>query len=158
MAFSLLLSFYDAYWDDRFVPDNYETVGAINTTNGNIFRDFYFALENDDWNELKESSWWEEYSESDEKLLAAQQAYSTFIRDNANKYFQLYLISLGINQRLHNNDNTDDGLTYGLTPNEMVAFLENYLYNICGFEENWFTNIYRNRKVCDRCRTLFLFI
>lgn len=139
VASSLLLSFYDAYWDDRFVPDNYETTGAISTTNGNISRYFYFALENDDWNKLKRSSWWGNYSESYEKLLAAQQAYSTFIRDNADDYFQLYLISLGIDQGLHNNDNTDDGLTYGLTPNEMVDFLRNYLYNIRGFREDQVT-------------------
>ena len=37
-AMSLFLSFYDAYWDDRFVPDDYESVGCIDTETGEIWR------------------------------------------------------------------------------------------------------------------------
>lgn len=49
VAMSLLLSYYDAYWRDGFVPNDYETPGIINQQSGRIWQEFHFSLENDDW-------------------------------------------------------------------------------------------------------------
>ena len=127
-AMSLMLSFYDAYWDDRFVPINYESPGRININTGYVLNEFHFMLENADWQLLVNQTGLVEGSR------AEKEAYASFIQDNKDDYFQLYLIDLGIQEGYHNNE-----LIYGLKSYEMVDFLEFYLYDICGFNSNQIT-------------------
>lgn len=47
VSMSLLLSFYDAYWHDDFVPAGYETLGEISIS-GEISQSFHFTLENNE--------------------------------------------------------------------------------------------------------------
>lgn len=122
VAMSLLLSFYDAYWHDDFLPDIYETVGRFNVTTGNIESEFHFKLENSEWNALVNNE------NLDEKSDIAKEKYAQFIEDNANEYLQMYLLDLAIDAGYHNNE-----LVYGLQAYEIVDFLEYYLYEVCNF-------------------------
>lgn len=128
VAMSLLLSYYDAYWNDGFAPLCLETLGTIDKSTGEIQKEFHFKLENIDW--------WELYYREDLELgtVEAQEAYQQFIYDKWCEYFQLYLIHLGITEGYHSNE-----LTYGFFSFEMVDFLEFYLYDVCGFTSNQVT-------------------
>ena len=125
VALSLLLSFYDAYWDDRFVPNAYETMGVIDPTNGEISEDFHFTLENREWRNFRTERGIDLQTEE------AEIAYAQFIQENSDEYLQMYLLSLAIDQGFH-----EDELVYGLKAYEIIDFLEFYLYDICGFTED----------------------
>ena len=130
VSMSLLLSFYDAYWDDRFIPDEYETIGEIDTTTGEIITDFHFTLENTEWNNVITREGLISKSEAE-----WQQAYATLIEENWEEFFHLYLIHLGKENGFHE----PDELVYGLKSYEMVDFLEFYLYEICHFSRDQVT-------------------
>lgn len=132
VAMSLLLSYYDAYWDDRFVPIDYEIIGEISPQSSKIWSDFHFTLENTEWEALIQENGWN-LNEQGDKIEAAE-VYSQFIQDHSDKYFQLYLLSLAIQEGYHDNE-----LSYGLYPFEIVDFLEFYLYEKCGFNSNQVT-------------------
>lgn len=134
VAMSLLLSYYDAYWHDGFIPYNYEKIGKFNELTGEILQEFHFKCENDDWNKFKADNNLNPYSDNMIELLEARSAYRDFINDKSDEYLQMYLISLAIEQGFHNLE-----LVYGLYPYEMVNFLEYYLYDVCGFTSNQVT-------------------
>lgn len=133
VAMSLLLSYYDAYWHDDFVPNNaendFETIGVINTTTGAIVSDFHFALENDQWNNIYNKHLG--YTDAEWRDI-----YGDFVEDYASDFFNLYLIYLAMNSNWGIYDLAN---TYGLTALQMVSFLEYYLYNIRGFSEEQVT-------------------
>ena len=126
IAMSLMLSYYDAYWDDRFVPDThyYERKGTISSS-GEISSDFHLELENDAWLEKTEALGLVRGS-SEEKA-----EYSDFVDEHSEEYFHLYLISLAKERNYHPFE-----ISYGLINAEMVLFLRYYLYDICGFSED----------------------
>ena len=129
VAFSLLLSFYDAYWDDRFVPDSYEMRGEIDPFSGEITSEFYFDIENDEWERIKIREGLTEFYNYPEKIEDAQEEYSNLIRNYGGEYFQLYLISLAKQWGYYG----EDEYVYGMIESEMISFLERYLSEICGF-------------------------
>ena len=134
VSMALLLSFYDAYWNDDFVPSGYETKGTISLLSGIIGDETHFTLENSEWDKYAAANGIDLSNISDANINTAQQVYSDFIDAHWDKYFQLYLIHLAKEQGFH-----DGELVYELTGDEMVDFLEFYLYNICGFTSNQIT-------------------
>ena len=142
VSMSLLLSYYDAYWDDGFVPNNYETIGTIDTNNGQISEDFHLKLENNEWlmylygvdtpEELK----YVDFKSVDTTSADSRRKYGQFVDNNASDFFNLYLISLALNSNFNFYDRLN---TYGLSAMQMVSFLEYYLYNIRGFSEEQVT-------------------
>ena len=134
VAMSLLLSYYDAYWDDRFVPNDYETMGLIQEESGRIWTEFHFDLENDTWWTLADNMNLDFDSEDEAEIQRREIAYSQFIQDNFGEFFQMYLIHLAIEEGFH-----DGELEYGLNDPETVDFLEYYLYDICKFNSNQVT-------------------
>ena len=93
---------------------------------------FHFTLENADWSKMVQDEGWD--LDNEEDFAEASEAYARFIEDNADKYFQLYLISLAIDEGFHDGEEA-----YGLDDSETVDFLEFYLYDICGFNSNQIT-------------------
>ena len=122
VAMSLLLSFYDAYWDDRFVPDEYETMGTVDMANGAFLTDFHLQLENFAWKDIYENNGLEQGT------TEFKNAYSEFIDNNADKFLQMYLISVALERGYY-----DWGFDYSMLAIQMVNFLEYYLYDLCGF-------------------------
>ena len=120
VSMSLLLSFYDAYWHDDFVPAGYETLGEISIS-GEISQSFHFTLEN---NEV-----YRQINFSDGISLSDKTAYRDFIDARKGDFFQMYLISLAMEKMNYH----VLSLTYGLMDFQTIAFLEYYLYNECHF-------------------------
>ena len=120
VSMSLLLSFYDAYWHDDFVPASYETLGEISIS-GEISQSFHFTLENNDV--------YRQINFSDGTSLSDKIAYRDFIDARKGDFFQMYLISLAMEKMNYHTLS----LTYGLMDYQTIAFLEYYLYNECHF-------------------------
>ena len=72
VALSLLLSFYDAYWRDGFVPECYDTFGLIDDITGEISREMHFAIENTVWKEFWDEHWktYKESNNLNEEILS----------------------------------------------------------------------------------------
>lgn len=114
-ALGMLLSFYDTYWDDSFIPNQYETNSVLNSSNvalpinqdspGILFESF----------DLIGNSTLEEY-------LDIANQYS-------NSYFQLKLIDMAI--KYFNEFKKEDYYSnyLGLTYNELISFTSYYLYD-----------------------------
>ena len=136
VALSLLLSFYDAYWRDGFVPERYDTFGIIDDVTGEISREMHFAIENTEWKEFWDE-YWEGYKEAnnlDENLEETQtiketirlDVYRQFAIDHSNDYFHFYLMSIGRTLGYY------DGIDYGINGQEITELLNHYLNTICG--------------------------
>ena len=119
VSMSLLLSFYDAYWRDELVPDNYETIGLIDERNSKITLQHNLKIENSLWKTYKSDN------NIDENTEAGKDAYEQFILSLAGDYFHPYLMYLGVALGY-----PTEKLDYGLSDDEMVSFLRHYLYNI----------------------------
>ena len=130
VTIALLLSFYDAYWHDDFLLPDYETAGTFNVNTGKIESDFHFTREDVDWNAIVTQEGLDPSSEDEEDKEAVWDAYSQFVVDNSGDYLQLYLIDLAIKEGYFDDINSayDNEYLYGLNANEMVDFLEYYLY------------------------------
>ena len=137
---SLLLSYYDAYWHDDFVPDdivpdnnadnNLESMGVIDTNTGEIISDFHLKLENNKWKTILDGSG------INPKTAAGRSLYGDFIDNYCNEYFNIYLTDLAIKQNLAIYDMLD---FYGILGETLVNFLEFYLYEKCHFTEEQVT-------------------
>lgn len=135
VGMSLLLSFYDAYWHDNFLPEVYETVGRFNVNTGEIENDFHFSLENTEWISFADENDIDLSSKEAAEIEAKQDAYAQFVQNNEDEYLQMYLIDLAVEAGFHD-DNANasvDEYSYGLVEAEMVDFLEYYLYNVRNF-------------------------
>ena len=133
-AMSLLLSFYDAYCDNRFVPDKYESAGLIDNITGEIRKEYHLNLENKElyYALMDYVNATEEVSSINEiPLDKKKELYDQFIKERSRDFFQLYLISLGKIMGYHN----DDPLSYGMSDEEIVGFLEHYFKYISGFPQ-----------------------
>ena len=124
VTMSLLLSFYDAYWNDDFVASDYETIGEINISTGAIGDDFHIEREN--------AAWVDYVTENgiDEESNEAKAAYTQFALNNSSDYLQPYLISLENQEGCGFFSGFND---YSMIGFQMVDFLEYYLYEVCDF-------------------------
>lgn len=110
VALTMMLSFYDMYWHDIFVPDNFEGEKGLYGV-GSTYPIFIpqIKLENDFWEAHKEE-------------LAD---YSSLIANYASEYLHLYLINLSI--ELGYNTSTPADESYGISIAEAKILLEYYL-------------------------------
>ena len=142
VAMSMLLSFYDSYWNDSFVPEDYEstTKPVINYITHYPSFSPRLKLENNDWsaqglyiNAL--------YSGCDDSTLNyhRREAYRDFILGNSNKYLKLHLMSIGIQLGYHN----DPQENYGITLEEAANILDEYFDEIFG-ENNYYSLLFDN--------------
>lgn len=74
VAVGMLLSFYDSYLNDKFVIDDYEALGTINSDTHSVFSPG-----------IRQEGDWEESSYS---------SYDTFVTANADDFFHLKLIQI----------------------------------------------------------------
>lgn len=140
VALSLLLSFYDAYWRDGFVPERYDTFGFIDDVTGEIWREMHFAIENTAWKEFWDEYWeyYKEINNLDEeaeetkaiKETVRLDVYKQFAIDHSNDYFHFYLMSLGRALGYY------DGVDYGINGPHMTELLDHYLDTICNINFN----------------------
>ena len=128
VSMSLILSFYDSYWHDIFVAENFEYNGEWDENEYNDGRPVYYVysnnllevpllnLENDEWTSFE----------------ADGGTYSDFVNNSSNqaKYLHLYLISLGIARGYHSGDSSDTD--YGINITEQVTILDDYFDLIFG--------------------------
>ena len=128
VSMSLILSFYDSYWHDVFVAEDFEYNGEWDGNEYDDKRPIYnvyskdlnkvplLNLENDAW----------------EAFEAGGGTYSDFVNNSFNqaKYIHLYLISLGIARGYHSGDSSD--ISYGLDMTEQVTILDDYFDLIFG--------------------------
>ncbi len=113
VAMSLLISFYDTYWNDRFVPNNLEwNNGVYNSSSDSLQRTFI---------ELDEASAWNDYSGSFKEFINNTNNQDTFL--------QPYLYSIGKSKLYHLLEPNN----FGLNDQQMVNVLMDYLYNTCDF-------------------------
>ena len=123
VAMSMLLSFYDSYWSERFVVDELEwDQGTYNSLTNVISETF---------NASSESSEWSSWAESNNSELFRDDFHG-FVSAKQGEYLQPYLISIGKQQGYHQ----DLSAAYGLIAMEMVNVLKIYLYDIRNFSEN----------------------
>ena len=105
---SMLLSFYDTYWNDGFVIDKYEwDNGIYHSQDDTLTRTFSAIEEAEDWNNY-----------IDDLNLNFNDDTSSFYRqyliyeEKYKSYLEPYLVSLGMNLRFHDNPNDTLGLPY----------------------------------------------
>ena len=109
---SMLLSFYDAYWSDDFVPEDYDwDDGEYNLTTQSVVRTFSAKSETGEWKQYKTEN---------------NTDYGEFVKsDKGQSYLESYLISIAKEIGLCD----DNDKVFGLNGYEMVELLEYYLYD-----------------------------
>lgn len=124
VAASMLLSFYDSYWSDAFVSENYED--SFSPSSG-PYQDYPNGVPRI----LLENSAWENYQTSH-----PEGSYADFISsDNRfNTYLHLNLISISIAAGYIelNDDEDDDDEDYGTSLEELAEVLNIYFNSIFG--------------------------
>ncbi len=112
-AMSMILSYYDAYWHEDFVPDDLEwNTGRYNLFDEELSRDkltetFTAKTEYDEWIASKNEG----------------ESYYDFATQTSNTFLESYLVSMGISKNLHDEPYTK----FGLNPMETKVILEEYL-------------------------------
>ena len=102
VAASLMLSFYDAYWDDNIVRSDHEYFGGIDEPSREIWKSNHINLENSEW-----ATYWENcleayriehnvdsLSEEEEDALE-NSLYCDFLTENSYYFLHTSLIALG---------------------------------------------------------------
>lgn len=113
VAMSMFLSFYDTYWNERFVPDNLEWQnGEYDRSSDSLEYTFH---------EHDEASAWNDYSGSFKEFINNTNNQDTFL--------QPYLYSIGKSKLYHLLEPNN----FGLNDQQMVNVLTDYLYNTCDF-------------------------
>ena len=125
VAMSLLLSFYDTYWNDKFVDEQYEWQEATyDSSKDKLVETFAPTTEAEDWEEYKNNN------------IPAGTATYPYYREyalvNANNFLEPYLISIGMDLEYHSP--SDEYL--GLTVDQTVAVLHEYLIASGRFNSN----------------------
>lgn len=117
-ALSMLLSFYDAYWHDDFVPEQYEwDNGIYDPSTDTLIETFNAKTETKKWHDF---------------IKEKKGTYRDFVNSIYDQYLESYLISVAKEIDLCD----DDDEVFGLTTLEIVEFLEYYLYDKCLFSED----------------------
>lgn len=114
VAMSMVLSFYDCYWSDEFVAENYEGVKP-NINENNLYPNFSVTLKDEELSDVEKTD------ETD---------YRTFIEKNKNNYLHSHLLSLGINKGLHPTNDEKEG--FEITIIEMAEILDDYFDEVFG--------------------------
>ena len=123
VAMSMLLTFYDSYWNDRFVDDRYEwDAGTYDSSTDTLTETFAATTEAQDWEELDPDN----LAEGEEAVYDNYREYAVANEEN---FLEPYLIFFGMLLGFH--PETDEYL--GLTDAETVAVLEYYLFTVRGF-------------------------
>ncbi len=116
-AMSMLLMFYDTYWNDRFVDFNYEwQPGLYDSFNDELDETFAPIEEAEDWSNY-----------IDENISDPSQSdlyYKAYAQNHYYEFLESYLIWFGIEHNFH----SDSDVTVGLTNEEMKNFLILYLF------------------------------
>ena len=131
VAMSLLLSFYDSYWNDDFVQPITDANGNVHNLDWNMgsYNSIYNYVEKTFNANSEYTNWFSWYNDSSNIYSDRFDIYSLA---NQNSYLESYLISIGRNLQYHNNDTT----IFFLWPSQIKSVLENYLYVNCGFNSN----------------------
>ena len=139
VAMSLLLSFYDSYWNDNFVIDQYEwDNGIYNSTTDTLIETF---------SPINEAQSWEDHIKALNLPVGTDTYpyYPSYAAENTDNYLEPYLISIGKALNFHTNPNE----TLGLSDLETVAVLQAYLYIYRGFNINQVTVHYLHESLGD---------
>ena len=120
VSMGMLFSFFDTYYDDGFVPAQFERDTRITAKDG----EESFALTHDAPGIGREP----------DALVAgiSEEDYGTLIDKEAENYFQFKLLSLA-KQKF--GKVALDRSSFGMTHDEMIRFMEYYLYDYRGYEE-----------------------
>lgn len=117
-AVGMLLSFYDSYWDDDFIAEEYDCVSDFTSTTP-ISQDFEFVPFDADSPGII-------YETSETVSGMNIEEYKNFVIENKNIYFQSKLIDLSKNclgiEKFENSSNP-----YGMTMSEIKIFTNYYL-------------------------------
>ena len=117
-AVGMLLSFYDSYWDDDFIAEEYDCVSDFTSTTP-ISQDFEFVPFDADSPGII-------YETSETVSGMNIEEYKNFVIENKNIYFQSKLIDLSKNclgiEKFENSSNP-----YGMTMSEIKIFTDYYL-------------------------------
>lgn len=120
VAIGMLLSFYDSYWDDTFIPETYDIKAEFQS---NIEADADFELI-----PFNVSSPGIAFENSNLVANLTSSEYINLISQSSNTYFQFKLIELA--KSYFGNEKFDSSVNpFGLNHSELIGFLSNYLYN-----------------------------
>ncbi len=124
VAMGMLLSFYDSYWSDSFVPEAYDvtTTSAFTTYSSADFAFPSFYAESPGV----------AFEPDAEVGPLSLSDYLSYAAVNADNYFQCKLISLS-QSYLGSEKFESSQSPFGMTFSEIVGFLEYYLYDYRGF-------------------------
>ena len=123
VSIGMMLSFYDTYWDDSFIPEKYD---AFTT-----FQSNKQPLANFDLIPSTTESPGIDFEPSNLVSNLTNEEYLTLADNYSNEYFQFKLISLG-KQYLGNN-HFDNNAELGLTNAEINQILSQYVHSYIGF-------------------------
>ena len=132
-ALTMFLSYYDSYWHDCFIPNNFEN-NIVNTSNEipNVFNLYSPGV----------------YSEDEINSSLSESQYNSFIESSSNYFFQSYLI---IFARLYGIVNSS---SFELTSLEMKDLLTIYLESIDLYEPIVFIEDSINKNVMTWTRQM----
>ena len=130
VSIGMLLSFYDSYWNDSFVPEQYDVKAS-----------FYTTLQSGADFELPPV-------DVDSPGIAfepgalfsnlTEQEYLETIDSYSNTYFHLKLLKMGEDLFGLSHDTLENtNYIFGMSYSEMLYFLEYYLYTYRGFSESF---------------------
>lgn len=119
IAMSMLLSYYDTYWNERFVDEDLEWTKGTFASSTETLSSTFSATD-----EYQEYLTW--------RSLNPSGTFDEFRVEYQYNYLDLNLMSIGKILGYHDNS-TDE---YGLNGNRIVNILESYLYDTRGFSED----------------------
>jgi len=123
VSIGMLLSFYDTYWDDTFIPEKYDVFTTFQTDKQ--------PLANFDLIPSMTESPGVDFEPSNLVSNLTNEEYLTLADNYSDEYFQFKLISLG-KQYLGNN-HFDNNAELGLTNAEINQVLNQYVHSYIGF-------------------------
>lgn len=119
VAIGMLLSFYDSYWDDSFIPEQYD-ISSQSEFIAPSDADFSFPS-------FYAESPGAAFEPTADVASLTLSEYESYVHRNVDEYFQCKLIALSEtflgSAKFEDSDNP-----YGMTLSEMVCFLEQYLH------------------------------
>lgn len=123
VAMSMLLSFYDSYWDDDFVVEDLDwDNGLFDSSTETLSSTFSASSERQSW-----IDWQNTHTDTN---------FVDYELANQSEFLQPYLISLGRFAGYHS-DIENKG--YVLSTRKIYNFLSNYVYDVRGFTEDQIT-------------------
>ena len=118
VAAAMLLSYYDSYWNETIISENYDSSGSFDLDSQTI---------NYSPGVKKESTW---------VSNSTYPTYHDYIDANYEEYFHLYLMKIARDELHYENRNTT---SWGATLYEIVNLIKHYLYEIKGFDNSMLT-------------------